>query len=117
MFNGRAGKCSQAVRPGELLQGQIRRRPTNAQAFKAVTEAAGMGYDDYARSTYMYDALFNSDAADWVMKGLYGADAGLSANPSFSYYGFTGTFNAAFPVLLGDHPARYRQLSWWPSIR
>jgi conjugal transfer mating pair stabilization protein TraN len=95
LFNGRAGKCSRKLFGlVNCCKAKSGGAPTNAQAFKAVTEAAGMGYD-YARSTYMYDALFNNDAADWVMKGLYGADAGLSANPSFSYYGFTGTFNAA----------------------
>jgi conjugal transfer mating pair stabilization protein TraN len=95
LFNGRGGKCSRKLFGlVNCCKAKSGGAPTNAQAFKAVTEAAGMGYD-YARSTYMYDALFNNDAADWVMKGLYGADAGLSANPSFSYYGFTGTFNAA----------------------
>lgn len=95
LFNGRAGKCSHKLFGlVNCCKAKSGGAPTNAQAFKAVTEAAGVGYD-YARSTYMYDALFNSDAADWVMKGLYGADAGLSTNPSFSYYGFTGTFNAA----------------------
>ncbi|MEW5788306.1 MAG: conjugal transfer protein TraN [Pseudomonadota bacterium] len=95
LFNGRAGKCSHKLFGlVNCCKAKSGGAPTNAQAFTAIAEAAGMGYD-YARSTYMYDALFNSDAADWVMKGLYGADAGLSANPSFSYYGFTGTFNAA----------------------
>lgn len=95
LFNGRAGKCSRKLFGlVNCCKAKSGGAPTNAQGFKAITEAAGMGYD-YARSTYMYDALFNSDAADWVMKGLYGADAGLSLNPSFSYYGFTGAFNAA----------------------
>jgi conjugal transfer mating pair stabilization protein TraN len=95
LFNGRAGKCSHKLFGlVNCCKAKSGGAPTNAQAFTAIGEAAGMGYD-YARSTYMYDALFNSDAADWVMNGLYGADAGLSANPGFSYYGFTGTFNAA----------------------
>jgi len=95
LFNGRSGTCSHKLFGlSNCCKAKSGGAPTNAQGFKAITEAAGMGYD-YVRSTYMYDALFNSDAADWVMKGLYGADAGLSANPSFSYYGFTGAFNAA----------------------
>jgi conjugal transfer mating pair stabilization protein TraN len=95
LFNGRSGTCAHKLFGiTNCCKAKSGGAPTNAQGFKAITEAAGMGYD-YVRSTYMYDALFNSDAADWVMKGLYGADAGLSLNPSFSYYGFTGTFNAA----------------------
>ena len=95
LFNGRSGTCAHKLFGiTNCCKAKSGGAPTNAQGFKAITEAAGMGYD-YVRSTYMYDALFNSDAADWVMKGLYGADAGLSINPSFSYYGFTGTFNAA----------------------
>jgi len=95
LFNGRSGTCAHKLFGiTNCCKAKSGGAPTNAQGFQAVTSAAGMGYD-YIRSTYMYDALFNSDAADWVMKGLYGADAGLSANPSFSYYGFTGAFNAA----------------------
>jgi conjugal transfer mating pair stabilization protein TraN len=55
---------------------------------KAIGEGLRFGYN-YARSTYMYDSLFNSDAPDWVLKGLYGANAGMSLSPSISYYGFT----------------------------
>ena len=95
LFNGRSGTCAHKLFGlSNCCKAKSGGGPSNAQGFQAVTSAAGMGYD-YVRSTYMYDALFNSDAADWVMKGLYGADTGLSTNPSFSYYGFTGTFNAA----------------------
>ena len=95
LFNGRAGTCSHKLFGlVNCCKAKAGGAPTNAQAFNVLAQAAGTGYG-YARSTYMYDALFNSDAADWVLKGLYGSDAGLSLNPSFSYYGFTGTFNAA----------------------
>ena len=95
LFNGKAGTCTHKL--GGLVnccKTKSGGAPTNSQSFRAVTQAAGFGYD-YARSTYMYDALFRSDAPDWVLKGLFGGGAGQSLNPSFSYYGFTGTFNAA----------------------
>ena len=95
LFNGRSGTCSHKLFGlVNCCNAKSGGAPTNAQSFNLIAQAAGSGYD-YARSTYMYDALFDSDAADWVLKGLYGADAGTSLNPSFSYYGFTATFNAA----------------------
>lgn len=68
--------------------------PTNNIAFSAVRSGATAAYS-YARSTYMYDALFQSDAPNWLMNGLYGGSTGLALNPTFGLYGFSVSLGAS----------------------
>jgi conjugal transfer mating pair stabilization protein TraN len=92
LFNGKGGSCSKKL--GGLVnccKAKSAAAPSNNLAMGSIAKGIGAGYD-YARSTYMYDTLFQSDAPDWVLKSMYGADAGAALSPTFSYYGFTAGF-------------------------
>ena len=75
--------------------------PNNSVAFAAVKSGASAAYS-YARSTYMYDALFQSDAPNWVMNGMYGSSTGMALNPTFSLYGFSATVGASAVAPAGS---------------
>ncbi len=75
--------------------------PTNSVAFSAVRAGASAAFS-YARSTYMYDSLFQSDAPDWIMNGLYGSSTGMALNPTFGLYGFSVSLGATAAVPAGS---------------
>jgi len=75
--------------------------PTNNVAMQALESSASAAYS-YARSTYMYDSLFQSDAPDWVINGLYGSSTGMALNPTFSLYGFSASLGASAAVPAGS---------------
>lgn len=62
----------------------------------------------YLGSTYMYDALFQSDAPNFLISGfesIYGSGSSSAFNPSVSYFGLTvgfGTPAAGSTLLLGQ---------------
>lgn len=68
--------------------------PNNNVAFSALRSGASTAYS-YARSTYMYDSLFQSDAPGWLLNGLYGGSTGMALNPTFSLYGFSASLGAS----------------------
>lgn len=63
---------------------------------------------EYLGSTYMYDALFQSDAPNFLVAGwesIYGSGASDAFSPSVSYFGLTVGFGApaaGSTVLLGQ---------------
>ncbi len=75
--------------------------PSNSVAFSAVRAGASAAFS-YARSTYMYDSLFQSDAPNWVMNGLYGSSTGMALNPTFGLYGFSVSLGATAAVPAGS---------------
>jgi len=75
--------------------------PSNNIAFSAVKSGASAAYS-YARSTYMYDALFQSDAPGWLLNGLYGGSTGMALNPTFGLYGFSASLGASAVAPVGS---------------